>query len=381
MVGVQARDAQSESRGVPESGERLRGLFVIPSLRCGGAERVFTLLLNGLAAAGMDMHVGLCQCEGYWLSKLSAEVTVHDLRAPRARQAGWSIVQLARKLRPQAILSTSSHLNTVTGLCRPFLPRSTRLFLREVSINHFEPAHLKGFRGPLLKRAYRSADAVVALTDGMRGMIEERLGVPSDRIVRIFNPVEPTQDADAVPAPRKATDPKSLLAVGSLTPPKGFDRLVAAFPALLERFPSATLTILGEGPERPALEQQIRDLGLTTRINLAGFSADVGTHLAQADLFVLSSRFEGMPNALLEAVSARCPSVVLNHPGGTREVMQILGQENRITESLEEWKDEWFQPVAEEVLERARQHFGLESIVKQYQDLLFADRARVRQAA
>ncbi|WP_197453557.1 glycosyltransferase [Caulifigura coniformis] len=354
---------------------------MIPSLRCGGAERVFTLLLNGLSAAGMDMHLGLCQCEGYWLERLSPGVTVHDLRAPRARQAGWSLVQLARKLRPRAILSTSSHLNTVAGLCRPFLPRSTRLFLREVSINHFEPAHLRGLRGPLLKRAYRSADAVVALTDGMRGMIEERLGVPSARIVRIFNPVESTVQANSLAGQHTRAEAKRLVAVGSLTPPKGFDRLIAAFPALLERFPGSMLTVLGEGPERGVLEQQIRDLGLASRIDLAGFSADVGTHLAHADLFVLPSRFEGMPNALLEAIGAGRPTVVLDHPGGTREVMQILGQEHRITTSLEEWKDDWFAPVAEQVLERARLHFGLESIVKQYQDLLFADCAGAQQAA
>lgn len=359
--------------------ERPRGLFAIPSLRCGGAERVFTLVLNGLAAAGLDMHVALCQREGHWLNRLSPEVTVHDLRAPRVRQAAWSLVQLTRRLRPTSVLSTSSHLNSVTGLCRPFFPRGTRVYLREVSINHFDPSYLKGIRGSFLRRAYRAADGVIALTDSMRPMIERSLGVPGERITRIFNPMQFTSETAERRPP--AGNARKLLAIGSLTPPKGIDRLIADFPALLSRYPASRLTILGEGPERASLERQIRSLNLGDHVRLAGFCADVRSHLADADLFVLPSRFEGMPNALLEAISARCPVVVLDHPGGTREVMTLLGEERRITTSLEHWKDEWFAPLSHRTLQQARLHFGFDSILKQYTALLFGKRARARQAA
>jgi len=362
--------------------ERLRGLFTIPSLRCGGAERVFTLLLNGLAAAGHDMHVALCQREGHWLERLSPAVTVHDLRAPRVRLAGPSLVQLVRRLRPASVLSTSSHLNTVTGLVRPFFPRSTGVFLREVSVNHFDPAYLRGLRGSLMRRAYRAADGVVALTESMRPLIHERLAVPEDRIVRIFNPLESTPgDLAGPPAERAPDSPVNVLAVGSLTAPKGMDRLIAAFPALLARRPSSRLTILGEGPERAALQRQVDELGLVGRVHLPGFCADVRKELPGADLFVLPSRFEGMPNALLEAVSARRPVVVLDHPGGTREVMRLLGEEGRITESLAEWKQEWFRPLVDRTLELARLHFGFEAILDQYAALLFGERALARRAA
>jgi glycosyltransferase involved in cell wall biosynthesis len=356
-----------------------RALFAIPSLRCGGAERVFTLVLNGLAAAGLDMHVALCQREGHWLSRLSPEVTVHDLRAPRVRQAAWSLIQLVRRVRPDSVLSTSSHLNSVAGLCRPFFPRSTRVFLREVSINHFDPSYLKGIRGSLMRRAYRAADGVIALTDSMRPMIEQNLGVPGERITRIFNPMQSTREAPNRRPP--AGGVRKILAIGSLTPPKGMDRLIAEFPALLHKHPSSRLTILGEGEERASLERQIRGLNLGDHVRLAGFCADVRTHLAEADLFVLPSRFEGMPNALLEAISARCPVVVLDHPGGTREVMKLLGEERRITKSLEHWEDEWFEPLAHRTLQHARLHFGFNAILRQYTALLFGKRARARQAA
>jgi glycosyltransferase involved in cell wall biosynthesis len=326
------------------------------------------------------MHVALCQNEGYWLSRLFPSVTVHDLNAPRVRQAGWSLIQLVRRLRPHTVLSTSSHLNTVTGLCRPFFPRSTRVMLREVSINHFDPTALKGLRGSLLRRAYRSADAVVALTDSMRPMIEQRLGVDGGRVVRIFNPVELAESTSPHRGPSPPHSAKRLLAVGSLTPPKGIDRLIAAFPALLARHPGSSLTVLGEGPERAPLELQIAQLGLQKQVRLAGFSADVQAHLANADLFVLPSRFEGMPNALLEAVAADCPVVVLDHPGGTREVMKLLEGEQRVTDSLEHWKAEWFQPVSKRTRELAALHFGFETILKQYEALLFGTQAQARQA-
>jgi glycosyltransferase involved in cell wall biosynthesis len=340
---------------------------------------VFTLVLNGLAAAGLDMHVALCQREGHWLGRLSPEVKVHDLRAPRVRQAAWALIQLVRRLRPDSVLSTSPHLNSVTGLCRPFFPRGTRVFLREVSIHHFDPSFLKGIRGSLMRRAYRAADGVIALTDSMRPMIERSLGVPGERISRIFNPMQFIGETSERRPP--AVSARKLVAIGQLTPPKGMDRLIAEFPALLSRDPSSVLTILGEGPERGSLERQIRGLNLTEHVRLAGFCADVRSHLNEADLFVLPSRFEGMPNALLEAIAARCPVVVLDHPGGTREVMTLLGEERRITTSLEHWKDEWFAPLSQRAIQQARLHFGFDSILKQYASLLFGKRASARRAA
>jgi glycosyltransferase involved in cell wall biosynthesis len=230
-----------------------------------------------------------------------------------------------------------------------------------------------------MRRAYRAADGVIALTDSMRPMIEQNLGVSGARITRIFNPMQFTgETSERRPL---AGNARKILAIGSLTPPKGIDRLIAEFPALLARYPSSHLTVLGEGPERGSLERQIRGLNLGDHVRLAGFCADVRSHLAEADLFVLPSRFEGMPNALLEAISARCPIVVLDHPGGTREVMNLLGEEKRITTSLEHWKDEWFAPLAPRTLQQARLHFGFDSILKQYTALLFGKRARVRQAA
>ncbi|HVJ84058.1 MAG TPA: glycosyltransferase, partial [Caulifigura sp.] len=245
----------------------------------------------------------------------------------------------------------------------------------------FEPALLKGLRGALTRRAYQAADRVICLADGMREMVTTRLGVDSRRVVRIFNPIEPAVDGEASPTDHRTGAGPRLMAIGTLEPRKGFDRILAAMPRLLESRPKATLTIFGEGPERWALEQQAVSLGLRGQVRFAGFSSKAASELRSADLFVLSSRFEGMPNVLLEAIAARCPFVVVDHPGGTREMVELLGAEHRITNDLSEWMPEWFEPLTPRVRQLADQHFSYESIVQQYANVVFPEAAGARLAA
>jgi glycosyltransferase involved in cell wall biosynthesis len=162
---------------------------------------------------------------------------------------------------------------------------------------------------------------------------------------------------------------------------KGFDRLIAALPALVERYPRAELVILGDGPDRKALTEQARSLGVSGRVAMPGFRADVRTWLQSSDLFVLASRFEGLPNVLLEAIDAECPVAVLDHPGGTREIMELLGQSYRITTDLREWRWEWFERPGAEVRAAAHEHFGIEAIVRQYADVLRGVDGMLRAAA
>jgi glycosyltransferase involved in cell wall biosynthesis len=357
-----------------------RGLFLVPSLRAGGAERVMTLVLNGLAERGYEMHVALCQCEGYWLERLSPEVVVHDLRCQRVRSAGWPITRLVRSLKPNAILSTSSHLNTIAGLAAPLFPRGTRLLLRDVNSRHFESPHFRGLRSVLLRRAYRNADAIVCLVDGMRKTVFDALGLPPERVLRIFNPLN-VASSDTTRVRTKNGPAKSVISIGSMYYWKGFDRLIDAFPSLLQRFPGSTLTILGDGELRPALTAQVAALGLADHVRMPGFCTDVRAALQAADLFVLASRSEGLPNVLLEAIEARCPFVSTEHLGGTREVLELLGQQHRITSRLDDWQVEWFDELPDHVHAKAKQLFAIETIVAQYAQALFLETAGICRAA
>jgi glycosyltransferase involved in cell wall biosynthesis len=351
-----------------------RVLMTIPSLRCGGAERVFALVAGGLSAAGFEIHLALAQKEGAWLDRLPSAVTVHDLAAPRVRQAAWPLWRLVRRLRPRSVMSTMSHMNVVVGLVRAAFPGRTRVLLRESTSMHFCDEFPDSRPGAIHKTAYRAADRIICLTDQMCRDFHERMGIPLDRLRRIYNPIDAAVSAAPNPKPHAYPFPEGrgphLLSIGRMDVSKGFDRLIAAFPQCLRRYPDATLTILGDGPDRRPLESQVRSLGIEDRVAMPGFQADTCTWLRSADLFVLASRFEGLPNVLLEALDAECPVVVLQHPGGSREVLDRVGLAHRWTTRLAEWPSEWLAPPDAHVRRQALQHFGFETIVRQYADVL-----------
>jgi glycosyltransferase involved in cell wall biosynthesis len=161
-----------------------------------------------------------------------------------------------------------------------------------------------------------------------------------------------------------------VVAVGRLEPVKGVDRLIAAFPKLLERRPRAQLWLVGDGGEAAGLAALAESHGIRERVHFAGVQSNPYPWMKRADLLVLPSRREGTPNTLLEAIACECPVVVLDHPGGTRDVMRMTGQEWRVVDDLSAWNDAWFERPSAEVRECAREHFSLDTIVEQYRQVL-----------
>lgn len=354
---------------------------MLPSLRVGGAERVITTVLNELADDPLDLHLALLQPEGPFLSQLSPAVTVHDLGVRRALHAAPALRRLVCRLRPDVVLASAFRLNLLTTLLKPALPRCTRLVIREVTI--LDSLLGAGWRSRMLSavasRAFRNANAIVCQTDAMRSEFEQRLGIHGEQLVTIFNPVDfsaihelSTADdspfGDAGPGPH-------VVGVGRLDPAKGFDRLVRAIPALLDRHPHARVWLVGDGPEAESLRALAVELKIIDRIRFAGMQRNPYVWMKHADLFVLPSRYEGLPNSLLEATALGCPTVALEHPGGTREIMSRLGQPERIVSELNTWDAAWFERPAAAVLERARELTDVRHVADQYRRVLSGDSA------
>jgi len=178
-----------------------------------------------------------------------------------------------------------------------------------------------------MRRAvYPRLASIVAQTQESAIWLENH--VRARRVVVIPNAVEfPLQALEPHVPTRLAlrmdgSKRRLLLSVGRLTPQKGFDRLIAAFAAVARDFREWDLAILGEGAGRHELENQVRATGMTDRILLPGRVGNVGDWYAAADLFALTSRFEGFPNVLLEALAYGLPAVSVDCETGPRDIIR-----------------------------------------------------------
>jgi glycosyltransferase involved in cell wall biosynthesis len=307
---------------------RKRILFLVPAFHggIGGAERVIFTLLRQLDHTRYECHLVLAQSGQAYLEDLPASVTVHQLQVSRMRYALPAILRLVWKLRPQTLLATVSYLNVMLAAARPCFPRGVRLLLREATT----PSAFiqKETRHPKLwtwfyRRLYPRAEKIICLSDAMLEDMAQHFGIPREKLVRIYNPVDVgalRRLAAAQENPYQGNGPRLLFA-GRLQREKGADLLLDAMPAVIQRFPEVHLTVLGEGPEEPGLRAQAARLGIVQHVDFPGYRECPWSYFSNADLFVLPSRNEGMPNALLESLALGTPAVASLCVGGIREIL------------------------------------------------------------
>jgi len=349
--GTSAAGPRQANRGRDGVSKR-RILLALPDLRGGGAQQVVLRLLAGLPRERFEIHLVVARADGELRHAVPADVPTRDLRAASVRRAAPGLVQAVRALRPEVVFSTIHHLNHLLLALRPVLPAGTRLVVREtVPVSEALRSGAQPGRSAWLHRVlYPGADRIVVPCEAVGSDLVTGFGIPRAQVVRIFNPVDPAllrAAAAAAPDPLARAGPgPHLVAVGRLVAQKGFDRLISALPALLELRPSARLWILGSEAPPPARDaQQLRalcsQLGIADRVHFPGYRRDIAAWLARADLFVQASRYEGLPNALLDALALGCPVVALDAPGGTRELLERAGQLERLVANLD-WRAEWF---------------------------------------
>lgn len=304
-----------------------RVLLFIHSLHGGGAERVAVDLSAHWARAGRDVMV-VTQAgkedDAYALDPKVSRAVLNTVGEGGGLRGIWSNVRRVRALRrvirefrPDIVLgmmTTASVLSVIAG---------AGLGCRVIATEHTHPPSqaMSGFWQRLRRWTYPKAARVVALTSGTAAWIETH--VPGSRLAVIPNP-----GALAVAAgePRKYPEPRPgrrrLLAVGRLHQDKGFDLLIQAFEQLASAHPDWDLVILGEGGERAALEAQLRQSGMQDRVWMPGRVGNVGDWYASADLYVLTSRFEGLSNTLLESMASGMAAVCFDCDTGPREVVR-----------------------------------------------------------
>jgi GalNAc-alpha-(1->4)-GalNAc-alpha-(1->3)-diNAcBac-PP-undecaprenol alpha-1,4-N-acetyl-D-galactosaminyltransferase len=304
----------------------MRITLVISTFGAGGAERVMAVMANywaeqghdltliTLAPAGEDfypLHAGICRL-GLGLTTPSTTL----------REAMWSNVVRLKRLReaihisrPDAVISFIEKTNILV------LISTLGLRIPVVVCEHTDPRHHKIDRVWTLLRwvFYRQGAALVVLTEGLRGWAEQF--VKANTVYVIPNPVSYVDlNSDEVPSKKRAG--KNVMAMGRLGSEKGFDTLLQAFARCAEKHSEWSLIIIGEGVERSRLEALTQDLNMHNRITLVGQLQNPFQILRQADLFVLSSRYEGFPMALVEAMACQLPVVSTDCPSGPRDIIR-----------------------------------------------------------
>lgn len=313
-------------RDTPERQRRVA--CFISDLADGGAQRAVVKLVGGMHARGLAVDVVLVNNEGTHLRHIDAGARIVDLASNRVAKA---VVPLARYLRretPSALVSFLSHANVAAVAARALARVELRLVLVEQNTVSAVRSDLRrdALLPALVRRTYPRADAVVGVSSGVTQDLISRLGVPAHKVSVIYNPVVDQKLLDAASAPvnhawLEDDSERVFVASGRLTQQKDFPTLINAFRLLKSKVP-ARLIILGEGEDRARLESLISASGLSGDVDLHGFVENPYAYLSRADAFVLSSRWEGLPTVLIEALACGCPVVATDCPSGPREILQ-----------------------------------------------------------
>jgi glycosyltransferase involved in cell wall biosynthesis len=222
------------------------------------------------------------------------------------------------------ILSGAPEISFLALLLRPFFPAGTHVLVRQNGTVSAALAHggVPRYTRLLYRLLYRRADRVICQSRAMAEDLTRETGVRNEQIVVLPNPVDLEGILAARNAPSQWNGPgPHLLAIGRLSREKGFDLLIEAFAALRKRFPTADLILVGAGHEEEALKALCRSHDLEAAVRFAEQVNPPYVFFQEATLFVLPSRYEGMPNALLEAAAAGLPLVSTPASGGVVDLL------------------------------------------------------------
>jgi glycosyltransferase involved in cell wall biosynthesis len=309
------------------SKERLA--IFLPGLYDGGAERTLLNLAEGIAARGFPVDLVLARAEGPYMAEIPASVRVIDLKAVRVMMCLPALVHYLRSERPVALLSTL-YANIIAVWARRIVGFPQRVVLNEqnnlTSVSNGEKDLRWKLYPELAKWFYPWANGITAVSKGVADDLSQAIKLSPSHIQVIYNPIVTPELQKKSKAffdhPWFRTgEPPVILGVGRLTAQKAFNVLIEAF-AQVRKSQPARLLILGEGEERPMLEALIRRLGLEQDIELPGFVSNPYPYMAHATLFVLSSRWEGLPTVLVEAMSLRTPVIATDCPSGPQEILR-----------------------------------------------------------
>jgi glycosyltransferase involved in cell wall biosynthesis len=322
--------------------QRIRVLFAIDDMSGGGSQRQIVSTLERLDRDQFEPHLYLTATEGELLAEVPSDVPIHMFAKRRPVRTWWFPGQyFAARARDLAsvldehqidvVYDRTYHMTLVTGRAMRRRP-TPRLSVIVADPQRDFAGNAEWFRGikqRLLRHAYQTADRVLAVSEGVRKAAVSHYDLPPEKTLTVHNlfdvekidqlMVEPLPDNEA----RGKEDQFEIVAAGRLHSQKGFEYLLDAIHDLVHKRGryQTRLRILGTGPLQAALEKYVAEHALKACVTLVGYRNNPLPYYRQADLFVLSSLYEGMPNALVEAMLCRVPVLATDCPSGPAEIL------------------------------------------------------------
>lgn len=286
-------------------------------------------LAHEFSRLGHHVEFVLMQAEGDFLPAAQREFPVVSLAVARTRGVPIALARYLRESKPDAVIANMWPLTSAAVIARSMSRHGCRLLLVEhntLTQQYSSWGRLQaGMMFASMAATYRFADVVAAVSEGAAKNTAQLARLSYDRVKVLHNPIPQRQS----PSPEAAahadglwgcTSGKRILTVGSLKDQKNHPLLLRAFAQL--QHPEARLMLLGQGEREATLRSMAADLGIAERVVFAGFHSDPSPFYASADLFVLSSDYEGLPTVLIEALSFGLTVVSTDCPSGPAEILE-----------------------------------------------------------
>lgn len=348
-------------------------MFILPDLETGGAERIVTTIANHLSRDRFEPKILLLRKQGGYLDFLKKDIEIIDLNIERIRNSLKPILSQIYRRKPDIVFSGFGEVNAYLSLFIKLFPK-IKFIARETNVvsEHITRKEIKFFYN-----FYNNYQQIIAQSDDMMNDLVHNFNIKKHKITKINNPV----DFDFINEKLLiSTKPesfqynyKNVVAIGNLSARKGFDNLLKVFSRLKNE--KIILHILGDGRDRELLNQMKDFLGLK-KVVFHGRQENPYQFLKFADLFILSSRYEGFPNVLLEAGACGTYSLANNCRGGINEIIQdkINGEISDI-ENYEDFSQKIMQILHQSYDQDAiknsiKSRFSKEIILDRYEKIL-----------
>ncbi|MEM8613196.1 MAG: glycosyltransferase, partial [Cyanobacteria bacterium P01_H01_bin.105] len=362
----------------------------IPNLDGGGAERVMLHLAEGFSKRGFNVDLVVAQAEGAYLSNIPDAIRLVNLdaKSPVLLFKTIALKQYLKQEQPAFLISTLDIFSSATWAKRLAGVKTQVVMCVQTNLSQqFRDRHamlMQKLKWAVVQRFYPLADAIVTASEGVARDLEQHTKIPMQQMTVIHNPVvtsDFTQKTQAtVTHPWFADDqPPVLLGVGRIVKQKSFATLIHAFARVRKRHP-AKLMILGDVDPRepdvkPELELLIEKFGLQDDVLFLGFVENPYAYMARANVFVLSSIYEGFGNVVAEAIAAGTPVVSTDCESGPAEILNKgqygelvpVGDHEAMADAIVATLN---QPIDTRVLKARSQAFTIDCIVRQYLDVL-----------